>query len=348
MKCKIGSVEFTFKGQQKMAHLICKEFEGSSTKTDFGISIDIQSVEDLTRVEDDFRKREKGKFYDTGYAAIVSLEKLKITTYVDKAIFSGGFKERFAKLRDWNFLTPSEIVAKNLIYDLIEPVAHDLMMENKMGFIHASAYSKGNSCALVTSEGGMGKTALCLIAQEKGYGYLNDDLSLIDSKGNCYHHPKNLQIYGYNVKESPSLKGKLFKDKGALDKLQFNFRNLIYGPKKVRRRVPAKVLFNNIIQNARISKIFFLTRGQKLKIRNMEKDRFVKAELGIIRNEFMDYIKVLEKKDKGNLNALLKATEELYSSLYESTECLEVMVPVPFDLKRLFSYLEEEHPILTN
>jgi hypothetical protein len=348
MKCKIGSVEFSFEGQEKMAGLICSEFGGSSIKTDIEISIDIKPVENLNGVEGDFRKNEKGRFYDTGYTASFLKEKRQITINVDQAIFSGGSKERIARLKDWNFLTPSEIVAKNLIYDLLEPVAHELMVESGMGFIHASAYSKGSICSLVTGEGGMGKTALCLIAQEKGYRYMNDDLSLIDSSGTCFHHPKKLQIYGYNVKESPELREKLFKGKGGLNRLQFNFRKQLYGPKRVRRRIPAAMLFNDIHERAKISKIFFLARGDELKIQKMERERFVETELEIIKKEFSEYIRVLEKGNQEDLNNLLLATKELYRHLYESTECLEVAVPHPFDLKELFSKLEDEHTHSTN
>ena len=66
------------------------------------------------------------------------------------------------------------IVAKNLIYDVMEPMAHGIMVKEMTGFIHASAVSNGKACVLFTGEGGVGKTAMSLLATSKGFEYLND------------------------------------------------------------------------------------------------------------------------------------------------------------------------------
>jgi hypothetical protein len=337
MRCVIGSVGFTFSGDTKVAEHICNEFKQDDIGTDLEIKIDIKPKKNLSIFSGDFTKNERGRFFNTGYAAHYPGGNNMLVS-VDRAILRRGFLERMAKLKDWNYLTPSEIVAKNLIYDLLEPISHDHMVKKGMGFIHASAYAKGKSCALITGEGGMGKTALCLIAQEKGYGYMNDDLSLIDSKGLCYHHPKRLQIYGYNVKESPELKEKIFKNRGSFDRIQFNFRNMFKGPKKARRRV----LFKRVTKRARISKIFYLSRGNKLSIRKMDAHEFVESELEIIKQEFSDYIQGI---DHDRHHALMKKTKMLYLELSERAECLKIILPYPYDLKKLFEDLQKQHPI---
>jgi hypothetical protein len=337
----IGSIGFTFSGDLKVAEHICNEFKQNVNEADFEINIDIQPKKNLSIFSGDFTKNEKGRFFNTGYAAhYPGGNSMKVS--VDRAILRRGLLQGMAKVRDWNYLTPSEIVAKNLIYDLLEPISHDHMVKKGMGFIHASAYAKASLCALVTGEGGMGKTALCLIAQEKGYGYMNDDLSLIDKKGLCYHHPKRLQIYGYNIKESPDLKRRIFKDRGSVDRIQFNFRNMFYGPKKVRRRVPSNELFKKVSKRARITKIFFLARGKKLSIQMMDANDFVDTELEIIRNEFSDYI---EGINHSRHHALMENTRKLYSSLSEKADCLKIISPFPYDLDKLFETIQKKHPL---
>ncbi len=341
MRCVIGSVGFTFSGDPKVAQHICNEFKHNVNEANYEINIDIKPKKNLSIFSGDFTKNEKGRFFNTGYAAHYPGGKNMIVS-VDRAILGRGLLQGISKVRDWNYLTPSEIVAKNLIYDLLEPISHDHMVKKGMGFIHASAYAKGSLCALVTGEGGMGKTALCLIAQEKGYGYMNDDLSLVDIKGLCYHHPKRLQIYGYNIKESPELKGRIFEDRGSVDRIQFNFRNMFYGPKKVRRRVSSKELFKRVTKRARTTKIFFLARGKELSIQNMDAKEFVDSELEIIRKEFSDYIQGI---DHSRHHALVENTRKLYSNLSEKAECVKVVSPFPYDLDKLFETIHKNHPL---
>lgn len=344
MRCEIGRVGFVFSGNLKVAEHICREFQQKGIETDYDIQIKIRPKKNLSLFSGDFKKSEKGRFFDTGYSVSYPNESNMIVS-IDRSILRKGLIERMAKVRDWNYLTPSEIVAKNLIYDLLEPISHDHMVKNGMGFVHASAFSKGGSCALVTGEGGMGKTALCIIAQEKDFGYMNDDLSLIDSRGLCYHHPKRLQIYGYNIKESQELKGKIFRDRGSLDRMQFNFRNMFYGPKKVRRRVPSHELFESIAKKARISKVFYLARGSQFNIQKMKDDEFVESEIEIIQKEFSDYLSGLEHLDLGRYEEFLESTRKLYRSLFETSEVLKVSAPFPYDLRKLFEHLQKKHPI---
>ncbi len=345
MRCRIGNVVFSFEGEARMAELIVGEFSDHIEDIDPKLRVDIKPVDDLNGISGDMTKSEKGRFYDTGYSVTLPKEKKQLSISIDKQVLSGGLIGKGAKIWDWNYLTPKEIVAKNLIYDVLEPLAHGITVKEGTGFIHASAIARGKECALFTGEGGVGKTAMCLIASSMGYDYLNDDLSLVDSEGICYHHPKRLQIYGYNLKDMQELKGRFFKGRGVMDRIQFVLRKIVFGPKKVRRRTPPKELFDRIKQSARISKIFYLARGDDLEIQKMEKGRFVESELNIIQKEFSDYLKGLEQRDKSELNNFLMETKKLYNSLFDSTECLLVSVPPTQNLKELFHFLEKGHPL---
>ncbi len=342
MKCVIGRLVLSFSGDDAMAKLICQEFGTTPTTMNSELKVLLRSVLNLSLMEGDLKKSERGRFYDTGYAVVLPKNEAPLVISFDKSVLGGGIKSRIATLWDWSFLSPDMIVAKNLIYDVLEPMAHGIMVKEMTGFIHASSVSNGRTCILFTGEGGMGKTAMCLLAARRGFEYLNDDLSLIDSTGLCYHHPKKLQIYGYNIQHSPWLKKKVFQDRRATDKLQWGTRYLFLGPKRVRRRTSPKDLFEVKSTSVKISKVVFLRRGDTIKIRNMKRKDFIDSELVIINNEFSDYTNALEQTDRKSLNNMISDTEELYGLVYDSTDCLEVTVPKSIELKKLFSILEKE------
>jgi hypothetical protein len=345
MISEIGRVDFSFEGDSEITHLIIKEFPKSNKDMESKLNVNIKSTQELSKISGDIKKSESGRFYDTGYVVTFPKKNNTMSIAIDDSVLSKGFIEKVAKIKDWNYLTPKEIVAKNLIYDILEPAAHELVVKKGMGFIHASAVAKDDTCFLFTGEGGIGKTAMCLIASEMGYEYLNDDLSLVDSQGNCFHHPKRLQIYGYNIKNSRNLKRQLFKGRGFMDKFQFNLRNVILGPKKVRRRIPPNELFDKIRESAKISRIFFLSHGNELKIHDMDQKRFIESELKIIQKEFSDYVNGITLMNKSKLDAIIGDTKKLYNSLYETTECMEVLVPPSQDLKKIFLKIESENSL---
>ena len=331
-----------------MVRPICREFEGAQTDSDLEIKVVLKGVHDLKSARGDMKKDEQGRFYDTGYSAILPKADEPLHINFDERVLRKGIVGKIATFWNWSYLTPIETVAKNIIYDILEPVAHRILLEEKLGFIHGSSVAKGERSVLFTGEGGIGKTAMCLAGVSRGYEYMNDDLSLVDSLGHCYHHPKKLQVYGYNIKYHPDLKKRLFLGRGMLDRMQWQMRYLINGPSNVRRRTAPKELFEGSIRHsARISKVVFLRRDNELDMRKMKKEDFIASEMRIIHKEFSDYMNALKHVDEEGLSTVINGTKKLYGELFDHVDCLEVTVPVNYDFKKLFTLLEEEHFKLT-
>jgi hypothetical protein len=145
---------------------------------------------------------------------------------------------------NWNFLSPSETLAKNFIYDIFDYICQIALVECGASFIHASAVEIDGSCLLISGLGGAGKstTALNLVLSGRAK-YLSDDLAILDQSGCVWRSPKKLQVYGYNVKGNRRATVSLLNTRTLPDKLAWHLRAFIVGNKRVRRRIRAEDLF---------------------------------------------------------------------------------------------------------
>jgi hypothetical protein len=282
--------------------------------------------------------------HDTGYAAVLPNHDGIIRIFFDRKVLRKGLIGNTATLWDWSFMTPSEIVAKNLIYDVLEPASHCIMVEEGMGFVHGSAIANKKGGFLFTGRAGSGKTAMCLEGVKRGYKYMNDDLSIVDKHGYCHHHTKKLQMYGYNMKHHPELKSKVFQSRSYLDMIQWNFRYAIRGQNQVRRRVAPNDIFKGAIEeNARLTCIFFLQQGNKLEIKTMPGNDFALESLEIISKEFSEYVHTLEMFDPEGYRDFKAQTIELLEKLSDRVRCVKISIPRSFDPSELYYTMESDY-----
>ncbi|MEF8834912.1 MAG: hypothetical protein V5A76_02030 [Candidatus Thermoplasmatota archaeon] len=347
--CFIGDVRFSIDGPTEFKNILIKEFNKKDIyEKDFDVSWKIDYKPNLLAEDIDGRlkKEERGAFFDTGYSADIDWKRETVTIHYDKRILDDTLINRIAKFWDWSYMSPTEIFIKNTVYDILEPISHVVMSGKGSGFIHASAVSGGSEkegSALFTGEGGVGKTALAIQGIKNDLNYMNDDLSLVDNDVFCYHYPKNLQIYGYNIDVDPSLKKRFFQNKSLLNKIMWRLRYTLKGGSSVRRRVDPRRLFgNSITKRSRISEVFFLRRGDTLEIEPMDKTRFVDKELEIIKEEFSDFISSLKKDNRKMYDSFVEGTKKLYKNIYENSNCRTVYIPDDMDFEKVFTHIENE------
>ncbi|MFW6072036.1 MAG: hypothetical protein ACOC6U_00890 [Thermoplasmatota archaeon] len=346
-RCFIGDVEYSIDAPERIKKLLSDEFDKEGQfKSKHKVRWEIAYRPALSDKNHDkkIKKEEKGTFFDTGYTAEVEWENKRVIIYYDERILNRPIISKIARAWDWSYMSPEEIFVKNSIYDILEPVSHIIMGENGLGFIHSSTISsEDNEAFLFTGEGGVGKTALAIEGFKTGLNYMNDDLSLIDNKGFCYHYPKKLQIYGYNLHSSRFLKKRLFQKSSILDKIMWKFRYGVNGPSGVRRKVdPAELFGGSITNKSRIKNIFFLENDEELGVEPIVKDEFLDKEIEVIKKEFSDFINFLKEKEKERYYRFVENTEELYEHVYEKSGCFKISIPDDMDFKKAFEFIREE------
>jgi hypothetical protein len=178
---------------------------------------------------------------------------------------SKGWKSAVSRFRDWNFLTPAETIAKNIMYSVFNMFsAISLVQSGKACYLHASSFAKNGKGVAIVASGGAGKTtSLLKLVTEHGWSYLSDDLCLLDIDGNIWRTPLRMQIYAYNCINQPQLSSLLLDNRSFLDRLSWNMTLYRRGPERVRRRISAESYFgkSNVAVNASLKHVFFLERS---------------------------------------------------------------------------------------
>jgi hypothetical protein len=175
-----------------------------------------------------------------------------------KRLFPG-----LAKIKDWNFLLPTEQLAKTFMYDVFDYLTQIENLKVGQSYMHASSFTKGDRAVAIVAWGGIGKTTSMLkLVSEDNWNFLSDDLGLIDVNGHIYRSPKKMQIYAYNVEGQPAFEKMLLGGRSIADIFNWYYRKRMYGIKGVRRRVSAEELFKEKVgKSAKLTDVFFIERA---------------------------------------------------------------------------------------
>jgi hypothetical protein len=254
------------------------------------------------------------------------------------------------KRRNWNFLSRAERVAKDILYDLINPMLHISMLPLGQGFCHASAVVGLDGDAVVfTGTGGAGKTGLVLsLLHLEDWRYLSDDLLAVDEEGEAHAYPMKMQIYGYNTLGNAGLSQRVLRDRPWDDLWQWRLRLWLHGPRKVRRRIAAKVLFDEkkLAGQARLRHVYFLARAQtaSLRIEDITPQELARRSAHIIMYEHRKFL------EKVNLCALESATldtaaifqqsQAVYEKCFSKARCHRATIPSEFTPVELYTALK--------
>lgn len=87
-----------------------------------------------------------------------------------------------------------------LYTNVIEPILRWKFVEQGYALVHAACFTDGTEAHMVTARTDTGKTTTMLKVLELGnYGFLSDDLTLIDRDGQAFTYPKPLTISNHTV-----------------------------------------------------------------------------------------------------------------------------------------------------
>ncbi len=192
-----------------------------------------------------------------------------------------AFYDPRLKIVDWNYLSAAETTAKNIMYELFDPVSALALLSRDAAYLHASTCVRDGRGTALVAWGGVGKTTSILkLITEDRWRYLSDDLGLLADDGTLWRTPKRLQVYAYNVARQNRLKKLLLGGRGPVDLLNWHLRRVTMGPKRVRRRVHAEELFGtgSVAVSAPLRKAIFLERADVSRMEWAPLDPAVMAE----------------------------------------------------------------------
>lgn len=192
----------------------------------------------------------------------------------------------------------------NIQYNSIEERIPQIIWENclypSMYFnpnytlIHSSGFSVNNKEALLLGgTGGVGKTSLELsLSENKKFGFLNDDIAVVDRKGSVYPNLSWPKIYAYNLVENQKIQGLILKNRSVDDRMAFKFKKLLWGKAGARRIINPEDLFSAVPDiPLPLKKFIFLSRGNypSLSLEKIESDHIADLNISIIQSEFVDF-----------------------------------------------------------
>ena len=244
----------------------------------------------------------------------------------------------------------------NIQYNSLEERAVQIIWENCLypafyffknySIIHSSGFSVDNKQALLLGgTGGVGKTSLELaLAKNEKFGFLNDDIAVVDDTGNIHPNLSWPKIYAYNIIDNPRIKKMILKNRALHDKLAYHFKKQVFGLNKVRRTIDPEVLFSQPSKQALpLKKFIYLSRGSysELKLKFFPKELVPKLNIEIIKSEFSDFERhlnwhVYNSELKGE-TPIVKTKEShqnwerIQSKVFDNCDCYIMEIPIKID-----------------
>lgn len=208
--------------------------------------------------------------------------------------------------------------------------------------IHSSGFSvNNNEVLLLGGTGGVGKTSLELrLSKNSKFGFLNDDIAVINKAGKVFPNLSWPKIYAYNLQDNPAVKELLMKDRTADDKLAFNIKKRLWGVHKARRTIDPHTLFSSVPDNPLpLRKYILLSRGNypKLALQRLAPDNVPDMNISIIKSEFVDFESHLSWHDYNatlaggtpvlRLREVHTSWESIQKQIFEDVACYMLQIP---------------------
>ncbi len=243
------------------------------------------------------------------------------------------------KWKSMQFTSALEAIGQTFHELILIPI---VFLIDDYSVVHSSGIkNKNDEVVLFGGTGGVGKTslemALCL---ERDYTFFNDDLAIIDGRGNCYPNFSYPKIYGYNIQGDKRLKSEILNESGIVNRLQYEYRNL-KGLNKVRRRINPQEFFENTSNTkGKIASLLILFRSNvaEIKFESISAEKASSNNTGIMASEynaFFDHVRwhefnssILNREPLLSFDSIMeKNTATLAKSLNEVKQIYLVHIP---------------------
>lgn len=238
--------------------------------------------------------------------------------------------------RDYSSLV--ELIAKNAIYEIVDPLLWCKLLAFDATLVHAGAVAAPDGRGvLLMGTGGVGKSTSTLsLVVERGWKYIADDLAVI-AGGDVIRHPKRLQVYAYNADLVPGLSEPLLDGRPRVDQAVWKVRRRLLGSKQARRRVAADRLAgpDRVADSAPLRAAFFLTTARDaddVVVRPSDHRREARRAAAALLEEFWDFSRILNCAnaiDAGmpSLSDLQVLTTAVLEKRLPSDATFELLIP---------------------
>ena len=165
-----------------------------------------------------------------------------------------------------SYISRAQNLAKVILYNDIEPLIHQKILQDGGAFIHASCVARSDSAVVISGWGGAGKTSVATeLTDSNEWKLVSDDLCLVDSRGDVQPYLKRVQIYPYNLDSRKAIE--LIQDRSLRSRINWKLRSIAVGEKSVRRRVLPHELYPVVDrESVNISHAVYLLREDRGRI----------------------------------------------------------------------------------
>lgn len=256
----------------------------------------------------------------------------------------------FFKLLSRDGLSLREIMAKNVIYEIIDPLLWIRLTRCGATMLHASAVTVGERATVFSGSGGVGKsTALLSLMQAVPEAeYLGDDLVVIERGGFVVRHPKHLQVYEYNLQDSPETRQRVNQTMTATDRLLWRVKARTMGSSRVRRRSSANQLFGatRVADRSRLDTAIWVVPSASAQpnLSPLTQAEFARLATTAIVSEFWDFLRLINgaaivDETAPSASAIAQISSDLLEEALDGVECRLLAVPPRYGGPRLASFL---------
>ena len=328
---RIGKLYFTLSGTDRTLPYIREELE--SVEVDYATNshLDFEFVDELPPLKgylhipplivckDFYRVTFKGLVYQA------SREKDSIRVLIKSVPLTWKQKvtpDWWMRAKNWNYLTPSEVRAKNFMYSVFDYLSQVAQLPLGQSYLHASSFERdGRGVALIAWEGIGKTTAMLKLVTEDGWRFLSDDLGVIDDSGSLWRTPKRLQISAYNLVGQSHISRAILDKMSLLERASWKWKLWKKGIKGVRRRISAEQIFGSSLVGkvAELTDAFFMERVDidNFCCRPITSEELARRAATVILSEIRPFGELSNAMYSGGFHPVLPTQAHLYELTFD-------------------------------
>ena len=199
--------------------------------------------------------------------------------------------EYLSRLYSMDYATITQRLSQLLFEQVLIP--SEFFDPNRIPVHSSSMVAPDGRAILIGGTGGVGKTSLELeLCMNRGYAFMADDISVVDTDGFVHPNLAFPKIYSYNVKGNPVLKKKVLSKCSVDDRLAWYFKYFFFGANSVRRKVSPRELFGGYAnEKKKISKYYILIKEKRedIMISKIDASTAARMTIAIVKTEYSEF-----------------------------------------------------------
>lgn len=246
-----------------------------------------------------------------------------------------------------SYISRAQNLAKVILYNDIEPLIHQKIIQDGGAFIHASCVARNDSAVVISGWGGAGKTSVATeLTNSNEWSLVSDDLCLVESRGRVQPYLKRVQIYPYNLDSRKEKE--LIQDHSLRNRINWKLRSTVLGEKSVRRRVLPHELYPVVDRDSvSISDVVYLLREDRSRITHErpEKETISQRAGATIAHEFSTHLNNIRSITATqpdlwpSVETIIGDSQDIYEDAFSSADLVLVRVPQEATPTELTDYI---------